>query len=128
MFCVMSIVVLPSMYIFSTMAGVKDISVLYALDAYTLGNMGGSSVLCTSVPFMIPNIQLSLQCPSGSINMDALSQQNGETIFDYGIIAGNDTESDYCTTASLPEYNPNCMKSNFDNKDFQAYMRTNCQG
>jgi len=71
MFCVMTIVMLPTMYIFSTMAGVKDISILYALDAYTLGNMGGSSVLCNNAPLMVPGIQLGLECPSGTLNMDA---------------------------------------------------------
>jgi len=44
MFCIMSLILIPSMAIFSSYGGVKDFSVMYALDQYTLGNMGGSSV------------------------------------------------------------------------------------
>mmetsp|Transcript_117302 Transcript_117302/g.163222 ORF Transcript_117302/g.163222 Transcript_117302/m.163222 type:complete len:125 (-) Transcript_117302:2462-2836(-) len=50
MFCFISLFMLPTIQIFSSYGGLKDISPMYVLDQYTMGNMGGASVLCTNVP------------------------------------------------------------------------------
>eukprot|EP00352_Strombidinopsis_acuminata_P005189 CAMPEP_0176366210 /NCGR_PEP_ID=MMETSP0126-20121128/21023_1 /TAXON_ID=141414 ORGANISM="Strombidinopsis acuminatum, Strain SPMC142" /NCGR_SAMPLE_ID=MMETSP0126 /ASSEMBLY_ACC=CAM_ASM_000229 /LENGTH=138 /DNA_ID=CAMNT_0017723545 /DNA_START=133 /DNA_END=549 /DNA_ORIENTATION=+ len=65
MFVFISIFMIPSMIKYSEYGGVKDFSPFYALDQFTLGNMGGASVLCQNVPVAFDTIQLTLSCPSG---------------------------------------------------------------
>jgi len=86
MFCIISLVMLPTMFKFAEYGGLKDISPFYVIDQYTLGNMGGASVLCNNVPNNIDQIQLQLSCPSGNLTFNTLGQVNQTQIFDFGII------------------------------------------
>jgi len=96
MFCFITLFMLPTMFIFSSMGGVKDISAMYSLDAYTMGNMGGASVICNNIPIEIQDIKLSFSCNSGTIDLDATGHSDGTTIFNYGIIGDQVSDKTYC--------------------------------
>lgn len=126
MFCIISLVMLPTMLMFSTMAGLKDISTMYTLDAYTMGNMGGASVICNNIPVEIEGIKLSFSCPSGTIDLNAKGHADGTTIFNYGIIADQVSDKSYCQVSALPANNPDCMTNNWNNTSFRTEIFAEC--
>lgn len=103
---------LPMMYIFSSYGAIRG-APRGVISQYSLGNMGGASTLCKSVPFSNPSITLT--CPKGT-------ELSSKTINDneIGIISKNIAKNNWCQvdaftdTAKCSTYLPSNIKSLFN--------------
>lgn len=97
--CVFTILAIPSLVIYSNGTGYAYTNKrLQGREIYSLGNMGYSSVQCSSIPMGIG--VLSLSCPYGQI---------GE-ILDYGVNdVHNGVDTQLCANT---EANQNCKPTN----------------
>jgi hypothetical protein len=96
MFCWITLFSIPLMYIYSSYNGLAT-AVYYPLDMWSLGNMGGSSVQCGSVPQTVDSAALTLTCPSGSFDTTALAHSDSQPVLRYGIINSSTDVKTYCS-------------------------------
>jgi len=127
MFCFMSLVLIPSMVIFCKYGGLKEYSKMYALDQFTLGNMGGSSVLCKNFPLAVDKVQLSLSCASGkmSTTAPAFNAVDDTPIFTYGIINSSQDQKNYCQRSAF-EDSYSC--TSYIDPSFATAITNQCNG
>ena len=78
---------------------------LEGLNAYSLGNLGGSDVFCIQAPIAFTGTTVQLSCPAGTkVDLDALSDSSGELVYSAGIINADDAKrADYCAESAMTE-------------------------
>lgn len=60
------------------------------LNAYALGNLGGSEVVCAQAPIQFTTSTLAIQCPAQTtIDLEATSWEDDTTIYSAGSINAN---------------------------------------
>lgn len=115
------IVAIPLMSIYATGEQFEG------LNAYSLGNLGGSSVKCTQAPIKFPSSSLAIGCPLGTfIDVNAVGADDGKTIYSTGIININEAQLDVCANSAMNQ-ETSCtpyLKSDTLN----SAIRTECQG
>lgn len=58
----------------------------YFINKFSLGNLGGSSTLCTQVDFMESDAHFSLKCNEGLLDLDAIDSKSGYPLYEAGVI------------------------------------------
>jgi hypothetical protein len=97
MFFWISVFFVPVFYIYSSYDGLKN-APYYPLDMWSLGNMGGSSVQCGSVPQSVAGARLSLTCPTGTFDTTVTQQSDPDSkVLVYGIINDSTDVKTYCS-------------------------------
>lgn len=74
------------------------------LNAYSLGNLGGSDVVCAQAPIMYPTSTIAIQCPAQTfIDLDAASFEDDTQIYSSGLINAGVGAQNVCSTAAFVE-------------------------
>ena len=98
------------------------------MNAYTLGNLGGSSVFCTQSAYKLDGSSTAISCPANSfVDMDGVGQ-NGEVITSVGMISSDSPIQNYCSASAIADAPDYDCSSYLLTDSFLAAMRTHCQG
>ena len=98
----------------------------YEFNAYSLGNMGGSSALCAISTFQFEQMAIPMKCNSGLISLDSVSTNTDKPIFDAGIIPKSSDQNTYCTNESFED--PAKCSSFLDTVALKSFLQDNCEG
>ena len=70
----------------------------YGVNSISLGNIGGSDVICDHSIFDRETTEFSLHCPANTVfAMDAVAENTGKQLFEVGIIPGDSNVLTYCS-------------------------------
>jgi hypothetical protein len=115
------IVAIPLMSIYATGTQFEG------LNAYSLGNLGGSSVSCTQAPISFPKSSLAIGCPSGTfIDVNAVGSNDHKTIYSAGIVNTNEAQLDVCAD-SVMNQETSCTPY-LRSSTLSSAIKTQCQG
>lgn len=74
------------------------------LNAYSLGNLGGSDVVCAQAPIQYATSTIAIQCPAQTyIDLDAASFEDDTQIYSSGLINAGVGKQNVCSTAAFEE-------------------------
>jgi len=126
-----TVVALPCMMIFG---GYDTLAANgLGLQAYTVGNLGGSSISCAQAPLGEVGTTLALSCPTGLISTTA-QVQNNDFAYQAGIIPNGANASNYCMVdamitaeSQIAETVTTCQTS-LNQPVFLDYISERCNG
>ena len=102
LFIILSCMAIPLMVFYSQFSGTYG-QVGYLFSQFSMGNMGGASSYCVQTRFNQKKSSVILQCTTGLLDLDAVSDLTEEPIFDVGIIPRGAELTNYCEASSFTD-------------------------
>ena len=124
----MSIIMIVSVPLMLIYASYNDLSTLpgYEFNAFSLGNIGGSTAVCAVTTFQNDSMEIPLKCRSGQLSMTAVAENTQKPLFDYGIIPASSQVISYCSNGAFEDAS-RCSEY-IDSERLMAGLQENCIG
>ena len=98
----------------------------YAVNMFSLGNMGGATAQCSHALYKETDARLNLVCPTGVLNTAAVDEKSGIPLFQAGLINAGQTMPNQCSVEAFTD--PYNCSSYVDVRAMQAFIALECDG